>query len=101
MVADVVAVFFSVQIYPISGHASSCEECSPYVSTLLVTGYSMLGVAGEHTDIYPIGIETNDLCEKMSEQGDLFSLEVVAKTPVSEHLEESCMAIVADLFDIL
>lgn len=94
-------MFFSVQIYPTSGHAGVAEECSSYVSALVVTGYSMLGIASKHTDVYPIGIETNDLCEKMSEQGDLFSLEVVAKTPISEHLEESCMAIVADLLDIL
>ncbi len=94
-------MLFGQQIDAFVGDSGRLEQFGPDIGALLIARYAVLRVTGEDGHVDPVGIQTDDVDQERPEHRDLLGLEIASQAPVSEHLEERGVAVVADLVDVL
>ena len=78
------------------------QVLEPCLAGLLVKDGAVFGAAFEHGRIEQLGIDAVDLGEQFPRPVDSLGLEVVAKTPVAQHLEHSVVVcIVSHFFEVV
>ncbi len=91
-------VFLAAQVNVRFRHADG----APVASCLVVARNLVFRVALEHRDVQARFVHLPDVGEQFPGPGDGFLLEVIAKAPVAEHLEEGVVVgVLADVVQIV